>query len=84
MSTVLKKAIQIRDLKYLRLENIEHLWRITMIGPMDYAKEALRDKNLELLMNKVSIEHGGNDYDLAYPEGLPTRVIVKLRGEIRT
>ena len=29
-------------------------------------------------MEKIEFEHGGQEYDLKYPDGIPTRVVISL------
>ena len=47
-----------------------------MLGPDDYSDEALVDPQTRALMERITFEHGGPEYDAKYPDGIPTSVIV--------
>jgi 2-methylcitrate dehydratase len=47
-----------------------------MLSPYDYNNEALFDTLTRKLMEKFTFEHGGKEYDDAYPEGIPTSMVI--------
>jgi len=49
-----------------------------MLEPKDYSYEAIRDPITRALMDKITFEHGGKEYDEKYPDGIPTSVQIKL------
>jgi 2-methylcitrate dehydratase len=49
------------------------------LSPFDYGYDALYNKSTRKLISKVTFEHGGKEYDEKYPEGIPGRVIVKMK-----
>jgi len=52
------------------------LWKLLMLLPSDYSRTAIRDPATRKLMDLISFEHGGPDYDSKYPEGIPTSIII--------
>ena len=50
-----------------------------MLTPYDYGKKALFDEKTRTLMDKISFQHGGIEYDQKYPEGIPTSIEIKTR-----
>lgn len=56
----------------------DQIWQALMLMPVDYGKEAIFDPATREIMEKVSFEHGGAEYDTKYPDGIPTSMIVEL------
>ena len=56
----------------------EAAWERWMMTPVDYGPAALADPLIRSLMDKISFEHGGAEYDALYPDGIPTSVAVTL------
>jgi 2-methylcitrate dehydratase len=54
-------------------------WKELMLTPYDYGKEALYDARTRALMQKISFEHGGSEYDSKYPDGIPTTINIFLK-----
>ena len=52
-------------------------WESCMLLPDDYSEAAIRDTDIPALIEKMSIVHGGRDYDDRYPEGIPTSVEIE-------
>ena len=50
-----------------------------MLTPNDYAPEAIFCEETRQLMNKIEFEHGGEEFDKAYPEGIPTSVLINTK-----
>lgn len=50
-----------------------------MLSPYDYGKKALYDEKTRALINKISFEHGGKEYDQKYPEGIPTKIDINTK-----
>lgn len=78
ISTLLRKAIENKNL----FEGVGHLndmWKKLMLAPVDYGSEALHNKNTRALMEKITFEHGGPEYDSRYPDGIPTSVVIKTK-----
>jgi len=51
-----------------------------MLEPKDYGYEAIKDPFTRKLMDKMTFEHGGKEYDDKYPDGIPTSVQIELKG----
>jgi 2-methylcitrate dehydratase len=45
-----------------------------MLLPQDFSHSAINHPVTRRLMNKMTFEHGGPDYDRRYPDGIPTSV----------
>ena len=53
-------------------------WKSLMLMPLDYGKEAIFDPATRAVMEKIQFEHGGDEYDRNYPDGIPTSMVVTL------
>jgi 2-methylcitrate dehydratase len=52
------------------------LWQELMLLPIDYSRTAINDPETRKLMDLISFEHGGAEYDAKYPEGIPTSIVI--------
>ena len=52
------------------------MWKALILTPHDYAPAMINDASTKAIMNKITFEHGGDKYDSAYPEGIPTSVVI--------
>ena len=50
-----------------------------MLLPNDYTQAAIHNKETRDLMQKITFEHGGPEYDELYPEGIPTSVELRTK-----
>lgn len=75
VASVLYKAMVARARGELATMEVE-LWKQLMLVPEDYSDEALRNENVRKLMAKIELEHGGEAFDVRYPEGIPTEVVL--------
>jgi len=63
-------------------------WAELMLLPEDYADAAIADPAVARLIGRMTIEPGGDAFDRAYPEGIPTSVTInhaaagRLGGEL--
>ncbi|MEE2971813.1 MAG: hypothetical protein VX672_01685, partial [Planctomycetota bacterium] len=55
------------------------LWKQIMLMPEDYADEAIFDDATRALMDKIEFEHGGEEYDRRYPDGIPTSIVIRMK-----
>lgn len=78
ISTLLRKAIEHPNL-FDKVEHMNDMWKKLMLAPADYGSEALHNPATRKLMEKISFEHGGPEYDKNYPKGIPTSIIVKSK-----
>ena len=51
-------------------------WESVMLLPEDYSDAAICDPAITRLIERMSIEPGGPDYDALYPAGIPTSVVI--------
>ena len=66
IATLLRKAEELAHSNWLEL----------MLEPADYSPAAVNNQRTRDLMQLISFEHGGADYDAKYPEGIPTSVLI--------
>lgn len=52
-------------------------WRELMLMPDDYNDHALFDPATRRLMDKIEFEHGGAEFDVRYPDGIPTSLEIQ-------
>jgi len=61
-------------------KSMDEAWKALMLSPYDYGHEALYDADTLSLFPKITFTHGGQKYDDAYPEGIPTSIDITLKG----
>jgi 2-methylcitrate dehydratase len=61
----------------------DSLWKKLMLMPEDYGREAIFDPATRGWMNLMSFEHGGEEYDSRYPEGIPTSLRVEFTNGLK-
>ena len=52
-------------------------WKELILLPEDYADAALKHSLTRSLMNRISFQHGGPEYDAKYPDGIPTTISIQ-------
>ena len=52
-------------------------WEHLMLLPADYSDAAIAAPEVRSLIDRMTIEHGGAEYDAAYPDGIPTSVVIE-------
>lgn len=57
----------------------DETWKKLMLSPFDYGAAALNDATTRKLMDKITFEHGGEEYDAKYPDGIPTSLKLHLK-----
>jgi 2-methylcitrate dehydratase len=82
VATMLRKAIEGRDQIPLGV-GTDGLWQALMLSPSDYDPAAISNPLTRELIQKITFEHGGADYDARYPDGIPTSVVITTdQGEV--
>ena len=76
IASVLRKAYNKAD-KILETHDVDELWKLLMLTPLDYSKKAINNETTRSIMDKIEFAHGGLEYDQKYPEGIPTSVEIK-------
>ena len=51
-------------------------WKKLMLEPSDYTGDSIMHAGTRALMEKITFDHGGPDYDARYPDGIPTSVLL--------
>ncbi|MHC4649821.1 MAG: MmgE/PrpD family protein [Planctomycetota bacterium] len=54
----------------------EEGWAKLMLSPRDYDRRAILHPQTRAIMEKITFDHGGPEYDEKYPDGIPTSVIM--------
>lgn len=75
VSRLLKKAIDARE-GLAKEKGTDRVWKKLMLSPYDYAPDAINDQKTRELMALIEFEHGGEEYDKRYPEGIPTSMFI--------
>lgn len=81
IGTLLRKAIETmasdpRAAQGMLASNAE-AWKALMLLPHDYDAAAIAHPRTRQLMETITFEHGGPDYDRRYPDGIPTSVVIE-------
>ncbi len=76
IGTLLRKAIALRAAHFPSFSQPAELWKATMLSPYDYSEGAIFDSVTRDLMGKIVFEHGGDEYDRRYPDGIPTSMVI--------
>lgn len=82
VATLLRKALRARtDGSFSPDPSPSHdgVWKSLMLAPEDYSQAAIHDPETRSLMERIRFEHGGPEYDAKYPDGIPTRIVVRTR-----
>jgi 2-methylcitrate dehydratase len=70
--TMLRKALELRAAGHDGALG----WKHVMLLPHDFAPGALSNSLTRALMEKMSFEWGGAEYDARYPDGIPTSMVI--------
>ena len=62
--------------------NIDDLWKSLMLMPNDYTTSALEDSITLKLMEKITCEPGGEEYEEHLPDGVPTSVKISFSSKL--
>ena len=76
LSTLLRKAMEVGPSLYTNTVNTDDLWKKLMLEPKDYSPTAINHEVTRKLMDKMTVEYGGAEYDAKYPEGIPTNLTI--------
>jgi 2-methylcitrate dehydratase len=79
ISRILQKAVASKTIP----NAMDEAWKSLMLTPYDYGHDALYDADTRKLMQKITFSHGGEKYDAAYPDGIPSSIDITLTsGEV--
>ncbi|HRI43102.1 MAG TPA: MmgE/PrpD family protein [Fimbriimonadaceae bacterium] len=80
VATLLRKALRSRMEGSFALDSSpshDGVWKRLMLAPEDYSQAAIFDPETRAIMERIRFEHGGPEYDAKYPDGIPTRVVIR-------
>ncbi|MEO1007367.1 MAG: MmgE/PrpD family protein [Planctomycetota bacterium] len=66
VSTLIRKALETKRTN----------WKDLILTPYDYDRRAIDHPVTRRLMETIEFEHGGQEYDDRYPDGIPTSVVI--------
>ena len=81
VATMLRKAhetIVVDGADFFSQSN-DVIWKRLMLTPYDFDLDAITNETTRLIMEKIFFEHGGDEYDEKYPDGIPTSVRVTMK-----
>lgn len=70
VSTLIRKALESKKVN----------WKDLILTPYDYDRSSIHNPITRSLMEKITFEHGGKDYDDKYPDGIPTSMVITDKG----
>lgn len=82
LSTILRKAIEMGPILYDNVKTQDDMWKKLMLEPEDYSPRAINHPITRQLMDKMTVEYGGAEYDAKYPEGIPTSLTITLKDRV--
>jgi 2-methylcitrate dehydratase len=84
VATLLRKALEYKQ-QHGSLPTkggaFDSVWKALMLDPHDYMEDesAIFHPLTRKLMQKITFEHGGPEYDAKYPDGIPTSLLINDR-----
>jgi 2-methylcitrate dehydratase len=81
VSTMLRKAeeVAISEGSEFFEQSNDDVWKRLMLTPYDFDVDALNNETTRAIMETVFFEHGGEDFDKKYPDGIPTSVHITMK-----
>jgi len=79
VATLLRKALEYKIARHelpAGGKANDGVWKLLMLEPGDFSKDAIFNTRTRNLMQKIHFEHGGSEYDAKYPDGIPTSVVI--------
>ncbi len=79
VATLLRKALELHNAKGSLPAGggaNDEIWKALMLSPYDYHNDAIFHEKSRGLMQRITFEHGGAEYDKAYPDGIPTSLTI--------
>jgi 2-methylcitrate dehydratase len=80
VSAMLKKAQDVakQDGADFFKQSNDEVWKKLMLTPYDFDADAIFHPTARAIMETISFEHGGAEYDEKYPDGIPTSMKITL------
>jgi 2-methylcitrate dehydratase len=61
----------------------DEVWKRLMLTPYDFDLDAITNETTQSIMKTIVFEHGGQEFDEKYPDGIPTSVHITMKnGEV--
>ncbi|MDP7006095.1 MAG: MmgE/PrpD family protein [Phycisphaerales bacterium] len=81
VSTMLRKAEEVAstDGESFFKQSNDEIWKRLMLTPYDFDYDSINNETTRAIMDTVFFEHGGDDYDKNYPDGIPTSVHITMK-----
>jgi len=81
IATLIRKASELGAEAGDGAEGNNELWKRLMLNPHDYKEDesAVFNEKTRAIMGKITFEHGGQEYDKNYPDGIPTSLVIETR-----
>ena len=83
VSAMLRKAQDVakqEGVEFFEQSN-DGVWKRLMLTPYDFDADAICHPIARAIMETISFEHGGKEYDEKYPDGIPTSMKITLKDE---
>lgn len=77
LATLLRKALETEGFHDKDFKSDDCIWKHLMLEPKDYSLNAINNPRTKALMDKITFEHGGEEFDKRYPLGIPTQVEIE-------
>jgi 2-methylcitrate dehydratase len=74
--TMLRKALELHTQQGEKQVGHRLGWKELMLSPHDFSHAAIQNPVTRSLMEKMTFEHGGPEYDRRYPDGIPTSICI--------
>ena len=81
VSTMLRKAEELaanEGVVFFAQSN-DDVWKRIMLTPYDFDMDAVNNETTRKIMETIFFEHGGEEYDKNYPDGIPTSVHITMK-----
>lgn len=82
LSTLLRKAMETGPDLLNNVTSTDDLWKKLMLDPYDYSPDAISNPVTRILMDKMTVEYGGKEFDDKYPEGIPTLMTISYKDKV--
>ena len=56
----------------MEFKSDDDIWKLLMLEPKDYSLDAIHNSKTKTMMDKITFDHGGEEFDKRYPLGIPT------------
>ncbi len=81
VSSMLRKAQEIaaNEGRGFFEQSNDEVWKRLMLTPYDFDLDAINDETTRSIMETIFFEHGGQEYDEKYPDGIPTSIQITMK-----